>query len=74
MTIDSLGELGLGPFLPRLIGQKVPIPHLKKKEVEEEAEDPGAPIQRSPSFSSEGLKSQLSRDPPEARVLPKGIL
>lgn len=64
MTIDSLGELGLGPFLPRLIGQKVPIPHLKKKE--EEAEDPGAPIQRSPSFSSEGLKSQLSRDPPRS--------
>lgn len=44
---------------PRLIGQRVPSLHKEQKW----ARDTGAPIQRSPSFHSEGLKSQLASDP-----------
>ena len=44
---------------PRLLGQRVSIPHTKPKG----ATDTGAPAQRSPSFCSAGPKSQLVNVP-----------
>lgn len=56
---DSLLSTNPQRLQPRLIGQRVPSLHREQKW----ARDTGAPIQRSPSSHSEGLKSQLASDP-----------
>lgn len=64
---DSLLSTNPQRLQPRLIGQRVPTRHKEEKW----ARDTGAPIQRSPSFHSEGLKSQLASDPQKLRFFLK---